>query len=207
MKTAPKIHPLHRLIQIGTAVIVLGFGPVTGGKAAPADDLTRAVKATGSSAVKDASPDQFLRALDSILIRKKARQYPGYVTAAVKARPELADKIVGSTFAVLRLNKPPGDGSIPCKLIAEIVQAAISANPAAAEAIVRAAVKAEPSAQPCIVAAALAVAPDEELAIRRGAGEAQTMVFLQAPGTGSINPVNFSGEETVNSPEQPPSTP
>ena len=80
-------------------------------------------------------------------------------------------------------------------------------TPEAAAAMVRAAINAEPFARDCKGAAAIAAVPYEEAAIRGAASEFVAMASLQSTGPGTINPMNFSGEGNVNSPEQPPAGP
>jgi len=57
-------------------------------------DLDRAVTAAGASSIKTATPDQFLQAFNSLLVRTPQRDVPALVSAAVSARPDLSDRIV-----------------------------------------------------------------------------------------------------------------
>ena len=168
----------------------------------PYVEVTHAVEQTGAVNVEAATTDQFLHAFAAVLATKKSRDFAAYVGAAVKLRPDLADKIVATALKICKLNKSKKD--VSCPDADEIVAAAILANPDAAESIVRAALLVMPGAKDAIVAAAIKAAPDQELFILRAAGEAETMAFLQPSPFGSINPLNYGGAEPVNSPEQPP---
>jgi FecR protein len=57
-------------------------------------DLARAVTAAGASSIETATPDQFMQAFNSLLVRTPQRDIPSLVSAAVSARPDLADRIV-----------------------------------------------------------------------------------------------------------------
>ena len=57
-------------------------------------DLDRAVTAAGASSIKTATPDQFMQAFNSLLVRTPQRDVPALVAAAVSARPDLSDRIV-----------------------------------------------------------------------------------------------------------------
>ncbi|MEY2486931.1 MAG: hypothetical protein QOH39_2579 [Verrucomicrobiota bacterium] len=196
----------RRFLGATSCALALSLFLASPAHAAASDELSRAVTKGGSPSIKEASVAQFLNALNSILVRKKISDFPAYVAAAVKVRPDLADKIVVSALAACHLKKHGEDKRLSFETIDLIIRAAVSADPEAVDAIVKAAIMSEPYAQDCIVAAAIAAAPDQELAILRAAGEIQTMAFLQRREPDSINPVNFSGE-IVNSPEQPPSGP
>ena len=57
-------------------------------------ELDRAVRAAGASSIRSATPDQFGAAFNSLLVRTPQRDVPALVSAAVSARPDLADSIV-----------------------------------------------------------------------------------------------------------------
>jgi hypothetical protein len=57
-------------------------------------DLARAVSAAGASSIETATPDQFMQAFNSLLVRTPQRDIPALVAGAVSARPDLADRIV-----------------------------------------------------------------------------------------------------------------
>src|SRR5438874_3954035 len=93
------------IVTISCVLSVLLAPEIT---AAPSDEIVRAVKVAGAINVKDARSDQFLRAFNSVLVRAKERYIPSYVTAAVKMRPDLADKIVVTALTIHRLGKKSG---------------------------------------------------------------------------------------------------
>jgi hypothetical protein len=163
-------------------------------------DLTRAVQVAGASSVETATPDQFLRALNSLFARSSAREVCAYVGAAVRARPELAPQIVVAALRVSRVsrsdfkdfNQPVGK-EISCEDIECIIRAAIEAHPSATKEIVSAAVAAAPLLRDCVVTAANAVQPCQE-----------ANAFVEPRTINSINPENSVPPEIV-SPEQPPS--
>src|SRR5206468_2623210 len=64
------------------------------------DALTRAVRVAGASSVETATPEQFLRALNSLFVRSTAQEICEYVGAAVRARPDLAPRIVVAALRV-----------------------------------------------------------------------------------------------------------
>jgi len=146
----------------------------------------------GASSVATATPDQFLRAVNSLFARSSPREICAYVGVAVRARPDLAPQIVAAALTVSRVGprtdfkdfKQPVGKEISCDEANCIVQAAIAAHPSAAKEIVDAAIAAAPLlrdcfAVPCPVANA----------------------FNQPRILTTINPSNF----VPQSPEQPPS--
>ncbi len=161
------------------------------------DELTRTVRVSGGSSIDTATPEQFLRALNSLFVRSNARQVCDYVAAAVSARPDLADRIVVAALSVERVGrsdfKQPVGKQISCEDIDCIIRAAIAAHPSATREIVSAAVAAAPLLRDCIVAAANAVQPCQE-----------ANAFVEPRLINTINPANFVPPEVV-SPEQPPS--
>ena len=161
------------------------------------DELTRAVRVAGANSIDTATPEQFLRALNSLFVRSNARQVCDYVAAAVSARPDLADRIVVAALSVERVGRSdftqPVGKQISCEDIDCIIRAAIAAHPSATREIVSAAVAAAPLLRDCIVAAANAVQPCQE-----------ANAFVEPRLIDTINPTNFVPPEVV-SPEQPPS--
>ena len=190
---------------------------ITGALASPSDDLIQAVSRGGSASVEEASASQFLHAFAAVLVRAKPKEVVWYINAAVKLRPDLADRIVVVALNARRSDMESADKRRMCKQISDIIQAAVAANPDAAAAIVKAAVKAVPFARDCIVEAAIAAAHDEKIAILQAAGEAESTAFfgpsrvdagnISNTTLGTINPANLLGNRNVNSPEQPPSGP
>jgi len=162
-------------------------------------DLTRAVQVAGASSVETATPDQFLRALNSLFVRSNAREVCAYVGAAVRARPDLAPQIVVAALRVSRVSprtdfkdfKQPVGKEISCEEIDCIIRAAIAAHPSATREIVDAAIAAAPLLRDCILAAAAQPCP---------LANAPAQPVVLAP----INPANFVPPPVV-SPEQPPS--
>jgi hypothetical protein len=162
-------------------------------------DLTRAVQVAGASSVETATPDQFLRALNSLFVRSNAREVCAYVGAAVRARPDLAPQIVVAALRVSRVSprtdfkdfKQPIGKEISCEEIDCIIRAAIAAHPSASREIVDAAIAAAPLLRDCILAAAAQPCP---------LANAPVQPTILAP----INPANFVPPPVV-SPEQPPS--
>jgi hypothetical protein len=148
-------------------------------------DLTRAVRVAGASSPGTATPDQFMRALNSLFVRSNARQLCDYVGAAARAQPDLADKIVVAAVSVSRRQ-------LSCEDIDCIIRAAIDAHPSATKEIVSAAVAAAPRLRDCIVAAANLAQPCQE-----------ANAFVEPNILNSINPANGIPGEVV-SPEQPP---
>jgi len=61
--------------------------------AAPNGDLDQAVRAAGAASIQSATPDQFMAAFNSLLVRYPASQRRALVAGAVRARPDLAARI------------------------------------------------------------------------------------------------------------------
>jgi len=190
----------------GRFAVALSFLCATCTIATPTDDLTQALAVAGAASVRQASPDDFLRAFTAILVRAKSRDVPAYVGAAVKLRPDLAGKIV---FAALNTRRSKVDSNkLSWAEIERVIKAAVAANPGAAAEIVMFAIRAQPSARDSIVATAIAAAPEQRIAILRAVGEAaESAAFSQPPMIGTLNPADLIDNAPVNSPEQPPSGP
>jgi len=151
------------------------------------DALTRAVQVAGASSVATATPDQFLRAVSSLFARSSARELCAYVGMAVRARPDLAPRIVVTALTVSSASprkdfKQPVGKEINCDEVNCIIQAAIAAHPSAAKEIVDAAIAAAPLLRDCITAIPCQPAN----------------AFIQPRIITNLIP-------PVNSPEQPPS--
>jgi hypothetical protein len=165
------------------------------GWASGSAELTRAVQVAGASSVATATPDQFLRALNSLFVSSNAHEICAYVGVAVRARPDLAPDIVVAALRVSRVSprtdfkdfKQPVGKEISCDEVNCIVQAAIAAHPSAAKEIVDAAMAAAPLLRDCITALPCPV------------GNAPFEPRILSP----INPGTFV--PPVVSPEQPPS--
>src|SRR6266702_8772877 len=65
-------------------------------------DLSRAIRVAGASSLGTATPDQFMRAFNSLFVRSNARQLCDDVGTAVRVRPDLADKIAVAALSVSR---------------------------------------------------------------------------------------------------------
>jgi hypothetical protein len=178
--------------------------------AAPSDDLSAAVTAGGAADVAHASNSIFLRGFASVALGVKPRELPAYVEAAIKMRPDLAAKIVGRAIRIASRKDP----KLSCTLIAQIVQAAIAANPDAAVAIAKAAIAAKPAAVQCIIDSASTAAPEHQpeiaaLSTNFSLGLLSAIAATSDLGTsyasGTLNPANISDfrEDAVVSPEQP----
>jgi FecR protein len=61
--------------------------------AAPNGDLDQAVRAAGAASIQSATPDQFMAAFSSLLVRYPPSQRNTLVGGAIRARPDLADRI------------------------------------------------------------------------------------------------------------------
>ena len=61
--------------------------------AAPNGDLDQAVRAAGAASIQSATPDQFMAAFNSLLVRYPPSQRRALVAGAVRARPDLANRI------------------------------------------------------------------------------------------------------------------
>ena len=70
---------------------------------APNGDLDRAVRAAGAASIQTATPDQFMQAFDSLLVRYPPGQVRTLVAGAVRARPDLADRITAAAAGARRV--------------------------------------------------------------------------------------------------------
>ncbi len=160
------------------------------------DDLARAVSASGAGSIETAAPEQFLGAFNSLVVRYNPREACALVARAVRARPDLADRIVVAALTAghpvrgySKDFKQPVGKEIPCEWAQCIVQAAINADPAAAQEIINAAIAAAPMLRECIQAVTPCPAQN---------------AFVQPYIFTPINPANFVPPPV--SPEQPPTT-
>jgi hypothetical protein len=69
---------------------------------APDGDLDRAVRAAGAASIATATPDQFMRAFSSLVVRYQydPRAVHTLVAGAIRARPDLADRITAAAGGV-----------------------------------------------------------------------------------------------------------
>ena len=157
------------------------------------DDLARALSASGAT-IGTATPEQFLAAFDSLVVRENARAVCALVGRATLARPDLAARIAVAALTVSRPVraysrdfKQVAGKEISCEWAECIIEAAIAANPAAADEIRDATLSAAPMLRDCIVAAT-----SEPCSIQNA--------FFQPSTTSPLNPRDV----TPVSPEQPP---
>ena len=181
--------------MIAFAIATLGLFPAKV-EASPADEISRAVLAAGATSVAQANAQTFIQGFSAVIVRAKASNIAGYVTAAIKLRPDLASAI---TVAALRAHHQDATDR-SCGWVDSIIRAAIAAAPDAKKALVRAAIEAEPWARECILAAA-GMSSDTEMAFFRPPGVDAGNVNSAAIGT--INPANIGASGGVVSPERP----
>ena len=159
------------------------------------DGLARAVSASGAT-IATATPEQFLAAFDSLVVRANQREVCVLVARAARARPDLAASIAA---AALTRSRPVRGYSkdfkqvtgreISCEWAECILEAAIAANPGAAGEIRDAALSAAPMLRDCIVAATA-----QPCSLQNA--------FFQPSTTSPVNPQNVVPPPV--SPEQPP---
>jgi hypothetical protein len=70
---------------------------------APNGDLDRAVRAAGAASIATATPDQFMRGFSSLVVRYPPSQVRTLVAGAIRARPDLADRIAAAAGQVRRV--------------------------------------------------------------------------------------------------------
>jgi hypothetical protein len=68
--------------------------------ASPSEEITKAVSANGATSVKKASPNAFLDAFATVLVGVDEKSSAAYVSAAVKLRPDLQDRIVTTAHEI-----------------------------------------------------------------------------------------------------------
>ena len=135
--TSPLIKDFRRLPSASLIDQTIQNRRQAAGLAYGSDALTHAVQVAGASSVATATPDQFLRALNSLFARSTAAEVCAYVGAAVRARPDLAPQIVVAALRVASVNprtdfkdfKQPVGKEISCDEANCIYQAAIAAHP------------------------------------------------------------------------------
>ena len=121
--------------------------------------MDRAVRATGAASIASATPEQFIQAFNSLVARSNPHELSGLVAEAVHARPDLAARI---TVAAVTGMRPVGMGGyskyakdfkgkeIGCDEVQAVVNAAIAADPGAAEEIYNAVLTAAPMLADCV---------------------------------------------------------
>ena len=161
------------------------------------EDLARALSASGAT-IGTATPEQFLAAFDSLVVRESARDVCALVGRATLARPDLAARIAVAALTVSRpvrahsknLKQVAGK-EISCEWAECIIEAAITGNPAAAGEIRDATLSAAPMLRDCILAATSAPCSTQN-------------AFSQLTTSSPLDPQDVSPPV---SPEQPPLTP
>src|SRR5438046_1514836 len=120
-------------------------------------ELAHAVSASGAASIGAATPEQFLAAFSSLLVRYPQAEICDLVGTAVRLRPELADRIV--VAAVTRSRPVRGyskeakeykETEMPCEWVQCIVDAAIAGNPRMANEIINALLQAAPMLRECL---------------------------------------------------------
>ncbi len=157
-------------------------------------ELARAVSAAGAGSIGSASPDQFMQAFNSVVVRYPRDQVCDLVATAVRLRPDLADRIAVAAITGYRpirgyskdYKQVVGkEKEMPCDWVLCIVDAAIAASPRMANQIINAILQAAPMLRDCIGEPCF---PSNE--------------FLPPHIISPLNPANF----VPVSPEQPPTT-
>ena len=161
MNSKPKITAIIISAIVATCIAASAI------QAAPSDDIQRAVARAGAPSVSAASPDVFLHAFSSVVVRARGNA-AAYVAAAIAMRHDLAPQI---TVAALRAYRTGGTKAIgkegSCDWVDPIIRTAIAAAPSQRVVIVLAAIAAEPYARECILAAAGMSDKDLRLAYTR----------------------------------------
>src|SRR5438094_10020817 len=158
-------------------------------------ELARAVSAAGAGSIGSATPDQFMQAFNSVVVRYPRDQVCDLVATAVRLRPDLADRIAVPAITGYRpirgyskdYKQVVGkEKEMPCDWVLCIVDAAIAASPRMANQIINAILQAAPMLRDCIGETCF---PSNEL------------LPLHI-----ISPLNHSNFVPVASEEPPPST-
>jgi hypothetical protein len=156
-------------------------------------ELAAAVSASGGS-VGSASPEQFMAAFSSLLVRYPQAEVCDLVGTAVRLRPDLADRIVVAAVTTGRPvrgytkdYKQPVGKEMPCDWVQCIVDAAVAVVPRMADEIINAVLTAAPMLRECI-----------------GEPCFPANQFVQPRVIVPINPATFVPPPV--SPEQPPTT-
>jgi hypothetical protein len=158
-------------------------------------DLARAVGASGAT-IATATPEQFLAAFDSLVVRESSRDVCTLVGRAVLARPDLAARIAVAALTASPVRtyskdfKQVAGRGISCESAECIIEAAIAGNPAAAGEIRDATLSAAPMLRDCIL-----TATNEPCSFQNA--------FSHQSSTSPSNPQDVVPPV---SPEQPPTT-
>ena len=117
------------------------------------------VRSRHKSHHRDGIAEQFLAAFSSVIVSADPHTVCAIVGRAVRARPDLADRIV---VAAITFGRPvrgyskdfkqPIGKEIPCEWVQCILQSAIAADPSSEQLIINAALAAAPMLRDCILA-------------------------------------------------------
>jgi len=163
------------------------------------DALARAVAASGAT-IQSASAEQFLAAFNSVIVSADPRTVCTIVGRAVRARPDLADRIVVAAITSARPVRGYSKDfnqtkEIPCDWVQCILQSAIAADPGSERVITDAALAAAPMLRDCI--SAVTPCPGQN-------------AFIETNAITPLDPQNFRPPPVERpspvSPEQPPTT-
>jgi hypothetical protein len=148
---SPLVSDFHRLPSYG---LIEDEIAIQHGRAN--DELARAVAASGAT-IQTASAEQFLAAFSSVIVSADPRTVCAIVGRAVRARPDLADRIVVAAITSARPVRGYSKDfkqtkEIPCEWVQCILQSAIAADPASERLITDAALGAAPMLRDCILA-------------------------------------------------------
>ena len=120
-------------------------------------ELAHALAAAGASSIAVASPEQYMQAFRAVLVRYPRNEICDFVATAVRARPDLADRIVVAAVTGQRpvrgYSKDAKDfkgGEMPCDWVQCIVDAAIVGSPRMANEIINALLQAAPMLRDCV---------------------------------------------------------
>ena len=220
LRSADALSCVSRSILILSLISILtasaAASPLPPASSAAKDEIERAVRVAGARDGEEATARQFFQAFVAVLARVKQHQLAAYVVGAINLRPDLSARIVAVAIKTAARQWETKQGAL-CGITRQIIEAAITANPAAVVSIVRAAVEASPESRQCVMAAAISALPGKEAEIRNAArpqsGSFAFMTLSDLDETGffiasmSMSPANFSdlrGNADVNSPEQAP---
>ena len=123
MSSKPKITIITIVATVVLAIVASSI------QAAPSNEIERAVAKSGAPSASQASPDVFLHAFSSVVVRAKGNA-AAYVAAAIAMRHDLAPQI---TVAALRAYRTGGNKAIgkegSCDWVDAIIRTAIAAAP------------------------------------------------------------------------------
>ena len=208
-----KSHPFLALTAL-LFVGVLFCGLASTSKSSPADDVSRAFKIASSNSHDSTSDRSFLRAWRAVISGADELSVRGYVSEAIRLRPDSCAAIVESTLSTLIPPKKHRLTQRDLSIVRETVTGALEANQGCAASVVSAAMRIQPVARDEIVTAALLAAPSEKQAITEVASHYQTLSWINLARIGqdqrdrpfdTLNPANIDARVAdVISPEKEP---